>query len=147
VAKIDRRLDDYLVYFENASPAGGHAYFVPKWKDTLLADLLKRVTPVPDVAIQLPPTPVIIGRDYAGALTYLHKVKDGREIYFFANSRRQPVETTVVLRGQKKLALWDPHTGERRPLTTTPGEVAGQPVTTVPLSLEGVHAVFYVEEP
>ena len=147
VAKFDRRLDDFLVFFENASPTGGRAYFVPKWKDTLLADLLKHATPVPDVAIQLPPTPVVIGRDYAGALTYLHKVKDGREIYFFANSRRQPVETTVVLRGQKKLALWDPHTGERRPLTTTPGEVAGQPVTTVPLALDGIHAVFYIEEP
>jgi len=40
----------------------------------------------------------------------------------------------------------DPHTGERRPLTTTPGEVAGQPVTTVPLALDGIHAVFYIEE-
>ena len=40
-----------------------------------------------------------------GALTCLHKVKDGRDIYFFANSQDVPVDTKVVLRGAKNLAL------------------------------------------
>ena len=147
VAKFDRRIDDFLIYFDNASPAGGHAYFVPKWKDTLLAELLARATAVPDVAIQLPPSRVIISHDYAGSLTYIHKVKDGRDIYLFANSSRDPVNTTVILRGAKKLARWDPHTGEQSALAVTTGDSDGHPITTVPLSLDGVHAVFFVTEP
>lgn len=147
VAKFDRRIDDFLVFFENLSPSGGRAYFVPKWKDTLLAELLDRATPVPDVAVQLPPAPVIIGRSYAGALTYLHKVKDGREIYLFANSSHQPVNTSVVVRGKKKLSIWDPHTGEQHPVEVTTAEVKGEETTKVPLVLEPVHAVFFVSEP
>ena len=34
-----------------------------------------------------PMWPVKMGRAYDGALTYLHKVKDGRDIYFFAKLR------------------------------------------------------------
>ncbi|HVS51395.1 MAG TPA: glycosyl hydrolase [Opitutaceae bacterium] len=145
-AKFERRIDDFLVWFENENAAGGHAFFVPKWKDTLLADLLKRADPVPDVAVQLPPATVHIGRDYAGALTYIHKVKDGRDIYFFANSSREPIDTQVVLRGKKQLARWDPHTGEREPLASTPGEEDGQAITTVPLKLDAIHAVFFMQE-
>lgn len=147
-AKFDRKIDDFLVFFENASAAGGRAFFVPKWKDTLLAELIRRGNPLPDVAIQAAaPAPVHIGRDYAGSLTYLHKVKDGRDIYFFANSSREPVNTQVVLRGHKKLAMWDPHTGERRPLAATTGDAEGKPITTAALALDGIHAVFFVQEP
>ena len=146
-AKFDRRIDDFLVWFENDNAAGGHAFFLPKWKDTLLATLLTNATPVPDVAIQSPPATVHIGRDYTGSLTYIHKVKDGRDIYLFSNSSNDPVDTQVVLRGQKKLAAWDPHTGERRPLTTTATNTEGQPTTTAPLVLEGIHAIFFVTEP
>lgn len=146
-AKFDRRIDDFLVWFENANPAGGQAIFVPKWKDTLLATFLQRATPVPDVAIQGKPEPVIISHDYAGALTYIHKVKDGRDIYLFANSSRQLIDTEVVLRGQKKLSLWDPHTGERTPLATRATDTEGQPTTTTSLKLDGVKAVFFVTEP
>jgi len=146
-ATFNRKIDDFLVWFENASPAGGHAFFVPKWKDTLLAELLAKATAVPDVAIQLPPAAVHIGHDYAGSLTYIHKVKDGRDIYFFSNSGKDPVDTQVVLRGQKKLSVWDPHTGERRPLATTAADAEGQPTTTAPLAIEGIHAAFLISEP
>jgi hypothetical protein len=146
-AKFDRKLDDFLVFFENDSITGGHAFFLPKWKDTLLAELIAKFAPAPDVAIQLPPAVVHIGHDYAGSLTYIHKVKDGRDIYLFSNSGKDPVDTSVILRGQKKLAIWDPQTGERRPLATTTTDIDGQSTTTAPLTLEGIHAVFFVTEP
>jgi hypothetical protein len=146
-ARFDRRIDDFLVFFDNSSAQGGHAFFVPKWKDTLLADLIAQADPVPDVAIAAPPAPVIIGHDYAGSLTYIHKVKDGRDIYFFANSSREPVDTKVTLRGDKKLSRWDPHTGERRVLEVSHASGALGPVTTAPLVLDGVHAVFFVTDP
>jgi hypothetical protein len=87
-----------------------------------------------------------MGPAYDGALTYIHKVKDGRDIYFFANSQDAPVDTKVVLRGQKSLALWNPHTGERQKAETPQAETGGQPVTTLHLVLAPVTAVFYVKE-
>jgi hypothetical protein len=87
------------------------------------------------------------GPDYDGALTYIHKVKDGRDIYFFANSTDRAVDTKVVLRGRKTLTIWNPHTGEQERAEFTPGEANGQPVTTVRLALPPVTCTFYVQEP
>jgi hypothetical protein len=109
--------------------------------------VLKEALPVRDVDIQAPWLwPVPMNRDYAGALTYIHKVKSGRDIYFFANSTDAAVNTTVVLRGHKDLALWDPHTGQRKKADVTASETAGQPVTTAHLTLEPLKSVFYVQE-
>ena len=55
--------------------------------------------------------PVKMGRSYDGSLTYNHKVKEGRNIYFFANSSDKPIETKVVLRGSMVLAIWNPMNG------------------------------------
>jgi hypothetical protein len=44
------------------------------------------VLPLGDVEIREPMAPLLRGPDYDGALTYIHKVKDDRDIYFFANS-------------------------------------------------------------
>jgi hypothetical protein len=90
---------------------------------------------------QEPPTwPVKLYPDHDGALTYIHKVKDGKDIYFFANSRDTAVDTKVVLRGKKALELWDPLTGERRAAEATASDAS----TTVRLVLDPVSAVFFV---
>jgi hypothetical protein len=81
---------------------------------------------------------------YNGALTYIHKVKNGRDIYFFANSSEKPVDTKVVLRGEKNLRIWNPHTGEREEAKFTNPEMNGQPMTTVQLTLPPVTSVFYI---
>ena len=86
------------------------------------------------------------GPEYEGALTYIHKVKDGRDIYFFANSSPKSVATTVVLRGEKRLKIWNPHTGERHEAEFSIGEANGQPVTTVHLVLPTVSSLFYIQE-
>jgi hypothetical protein len=112
----------------------------------MVTDVLNEALPVRDVRIQLEPTwPVKMNMKYDGAVTYIHKVKDGRNIYFIANSTNAPIETSLILRGKKDLALWDPHTGEREDLNTTVSETAGQSVTTVPLSLGALKSVFYIE--
>ena len=43
---------------------------------------------------------------------YIHKQKDGRDIYFFTNSSNDSISTPVSLRGRLKLQRWDPFTGE-----------------------------------
>jgi hypothetical protein len=69
-----------------------------------------------------------------------------RDIYFFANSRDAAVDTRVVLRGNKNLALWNPHTGERKNAEISHSEQSGQPVTVLHLTLDPVTAVFFVQE-
>jgi hypothetical protein len=103
--------------------------------------------PVRDVEVQMPWLwPVPMNRDYAGAVTYIHKVKSGRDIYFFANSTDAAVDTKIVLRGQKNLAVWDPHTGQQKKADVNASETAGQPVTTIRLTLPPLTSVFYVQE-
>ena len=113
---------------------------------TLLRTVLKQVLPVRDVNIQEAMWPVKEGRAYEGALTYLHKVKNGQDIYFFANSSDKSVDTTVVLRGKKQLEIWNPHTGEKALSHAKFGSEGGSSVTTVRLVLGPASSLFYVGE-
>ena len=84
-------------------------------------------------------------RHYDGSLTYLHKVKQQRHIYFFANSSERIVDTTVTLRGHLNLNLWDPMTGEICTLEETYSQSKDkQALTHVPLKLTSTTAVFYI---
>jgi hypothetical protein len=71
-------------------------------------------------------------------------VKDGRDIYFFANSSDEHAETTVTLRGRhESLKLWDPMDGSIRPLAVTASkQTTGADVTSVRLSLKPVAGAF-----
>ena len=110
----------------------------------MLNTVLKQVLPVRDVDIQEPMWLLKKGPDYDGALSYIHKVKNGRDIYFFANSSDKPVDTQVILRGKKDLTIWNPHSGERGQVQSGHSEVAGQPVTTVHLVLSPVSSLCYI---
>jgi len=147
-ADLERAMAGRLVtfYFYKRNSAGGQAYFLPKAEPWVLQWALGRVLPVRDVNIQEPIPLLKKGPDYDGALTYLHKVKDGQDIYFFANSTDKPVDTKVVLRGAKALRIWNPHTGESQPAEFTTADANGQPVTTVHLVLAPVTSLFYVRE-
>ncbi len=143
----DRRNYHVFWYYVKRNNAGGQAFFLPKAEPWLLEFALRQVLPVRDVDIQEPMWLLKRGPDYDGALTYIHKVKDGRDIYFFANSSDRPVDTKVVLRGRKTLRMWNPHTGGQEQAEFTQGEAGGQPATTVRLVLPPVSSLFYVQEP
>jgi hypothetical protein len=146
-AEISVAVGDFKSYFMNGNKAGGRGYFLPQPDIQLLNSVLKEADPVRDVDIQEPPTwPVKTGTAYDGALTYLHKVKDGRDIYFFANSTDKPIDAKVVLRGDKNLAIWNPHAGDRQNAEASKSEMAGQPVTTVRLALPPLRSTFFVQE-
>jgi len=91
--------------------------------------------------------PLRLGPDYDGALTYIHKVKGGRDIYFFANSSPKAIDTKVILRGDKALTAWNPHTGEQERAEITPGEATGQRITTLHLALPPVSSLFFIGAP
>jgi hypothetical protein len=112
----------------------------------MLDAVLREAIPVRDVDIQLPPVwPVKMNRAYDGALTYIHKVKGGRDIYFFANSTELPIDATVVLRGNRELEVWNPHSGERARAGAITLENPRGPSTTVRLVLPPVTSLFFVE--
>jgi hypothetical protein len=146
-AEIMLAVDDFKSYFINHNSAGGRGYFLPQPDIKILNTVLKEAVPVRDVNIQVPPAwPVKMGTAYDGALTYLHKVKDGRDIYFFANSTENPIDADVILRGDKNLTIWNPHTGEKQNAEAAKSETDGRPVTTVHLILPPLKATFFVQE-
>ncbi len=146
-AAIRAFTDDFKTYFANRNDKGGKGYFCPQPEPKMIEALLKEALPVRDVNVQAPWLwPVPLNKDYVGALTYIHKIKSGRDIYFFANSTNAAVDAPLVLRGSKKLVVWDPHTGEKKPLEVTAAEVSGQPVTNTRLTLPPLTSVFYVTE-
>ena len=144
------RMNFYVFwYYIKQNKAGGKAIFLPTPHPWLLDYALKLGLPLRDVDIQEPmgtpkrgPDP-----DYNGALTYIHKVKDSRDIYFFANSSPKSIDAKVVLRGHKTLRIWNPHTGAQEQAEFTQGEANGQPVTTVRLVLPSVASQFFVSDP
>jgi hypothetical protein len=133
-------------YYIHKSKAGGQAIFLPSTQPWLIDFALKQVVPLRDVDIQEPIGMLKRGPDYDGALTYIHKVKDGRDIYFFANSSPKDIDTKVVLRGKKSLTIWNPQTGAQEKAEFTAGETNGQPVTTVRLVLPSVTSLLFVGE-
>jgi len=142
-AQFNRRIDEFMIHFVNRNAAGGRAYFLPNYTPAMMQAIMREATPVWDVAIAEPMSPVILGRQYAGSLTYIHKVKDGRDIYLFSNSSDRAVDSEVVLRGQMDLDVWDPMTGEIRTIEETHSKNdKGQELTTVPLKLAPVSAAF-----
>jgi len=90
-ADLQRAMGGRLVtfYFYKRNAAGGQAYFLPKAEPWVLQWALGRVLPVRDVNLQEPIPLLKKGPDYDGALTYMHKVKDGQDIYFFCELDRQ----------------------------------------------------------
>jgi hypothetical protein len=139
--------DEVKDYFIHKNAAGGRAYFIPRPDPTILQAVLKECDPVRDVNIQAAPLwPLTRGQAYPGALTYLHKVKGGHDVYFFSNTTEKPVDVTVELRGDKTLAIWDPHTGERSEAQAQKSGAGDQAVTSVRLVLGPVRSEFFVQE-
>jgi hypothetical protein len=134
-------------YFLHWNPAGGRAFFIPQPDTRILQAVLREADPVRDVDIRTAPlSPLVRGTGYRGALTYIHKVKDGHDIYFFANTAEQPVDVQVALRGDKTLAVWNPHTGERSAAEAVKSAAGDQPVTTVHLALGPDRSLFFIQE-
>ncbi|MBN1420904.1 MAG: discoidin domain-containing protein, partial [Planctomycetes bacterium] len=122
--------------------AGGKAWFVPSPRADALKAILAEAVPVPDVEVE------VAGEDAddlpGGHLSAIHKVKDRRDIYFFANSSDATVDATVRLRGSLVLERWDPHTGE---ITACAAEILsrdGGQATQVRLHLAPVRSLFLV---
>ncbi|MEM6378532.1 MAG: glycosyl hydrolase, partial [Bacteroidota bacterium] len=85
---------------------GGQSIFIPRPDQDNLSRALDQYL-IPD--IQFFPNPNLKSKQ--GSFNYIHKVKDGKNIYFFTNSSDDAIETEVILKGKLNLENWNPHTG------------------------------------
>jgi hypothetical protein len=124
----------------NTNENGGISVFVPKPGISNLAEVMNSKL-APDVEFIQNPRLV---SDF-GKFSYIHKRKDGRDIYYFANSSDEKVETDVLLRGELDLEEWDPHEGRiTRGMNTESLIRNGQTYTKISLGLDPVKSVFYI---
>jgi hypothetical protein len=115
---------------------GGKASFLPDTDALSLSEFLYGSGLEFDVSYQL-----------NADIQYIHKVIDNRNVYFFANTGENSVQTEVTLRGKMALEEWDPHTGDTRILSVeiiqkdTPDLFSSR----VKLDLKPYHSCFLVE--
>lgn len=117
----------------------GKAVFISKPDSDVLAQMLGELGIDPDVAFSDNPVPSSGG----GAFSYIHKVKNDLNIYLFANSTDEAINTYAEIRGKIRPEKWDPYNGE----TTRINDVEyikkeGKIYTRFPLKLESVSSVF-----
>jgi hypothetical protein len=118
---------------ERSNEKGGKLYHLTQISK--LEGVLKTVCDTYDVNISSV-------SERGGHFTYIHKVMDDRNIYFFANSSDATVNPTITLRGEyNNLEVWNPMTGERTPLTVQVED--GK--TTFKLKCSAVTSLFVVE--
>jgi hypothetical protein len=119
----------------------GRAVFIRKPEGKILAGTIDQLGISPDVVFEGNPSPSSAG----GMLSYTHQKKDGRDIYFFANSSDDAIETFVDVKGIIRPELWDPTNGIITPVNQTENvNKNGQNYTRFPLKLNAVTTVFVV---
>jgi hypothetical protein len=81
-------------------------------------------------------------------IRYIHKVIDGHDVFYFANTGSESIDFSVKLRGKLKLQSWDPHTGNISDLLTENNLDNKTLVnkTNIDLSLNGYKSIFWIGE-
>ncbi|MBN2293988.1 MAG: hypothetical protein JXM70_16290, partial [Pirellulales bacterium] len=127
---------------ENGEPkasknaAGGTAVFLPK----PTADTLRKAL---DDALNMYDVEFEPGKE----LCYIHKVVDGRDVFFFANVRKQSVEGRVRLRGKWRIVeTWNPDTGQIAKLPHSRVKEGAEDVTEITIQLSPIESVFVVAD-
>ena len=122
---------------------GGQLVFIPKPDAANLSEAFDRMGLVADLIFESLPAL----NDDKTEVSYLHKMKDNKNIYYIANSSDTPIKTVVELRGKLKPEFWNPETGKIAPITDAVSVKHGkQRYTRFQLDLPAVKSVFVVEK-
>jgi hypothetical protein len=120
---------------------GGKITFIPDPDAGVLSAVLSKINIIPDISFENNPQP----SSGKGMLSYIHKTRDGKDIYYFANSSDDEVNTMVEARGNFRPEYRDPLNGN---LTISKKveyiEKAGQVYTRFPLKLGPVYSIFVI---
>jgi len=121
----------------NAGPAqksrGGSAVHLAALNADSLREALDAARPTYDVAFES-----------GKPMRYIHKLRKGQHVFYFANLAKNLTETVVTLRGRHTLEAWNPHTGTIEPVATSHLTKGGTDLTQVRLSLPYLRSVFLV---
>lgn len=140
IFNVDANVPTTQDFMVNTNEKGGKAMHIAKPSKKLLAKALN-MSGTQDV--QFEPNPVLAS-DF-GKFNYIHKIKDGRHIYFFSNSSDETIETKVTLKGNIELFEANPHDGSILPLQQTNHSTkANQDYTTAELILSPVSSMFWI---
>ena len=120
------------IALEVSNLAGGKAYLISNPTAENLRKAISSVV-VPDVAFES-----------GKPLEYLHKVRDGKDVYFFANPKPNAYAGVVALKGTHQLKWLDPHSGKSIKALTNSIMRQNQAYTMVDLKLEANHSVFLI---
>jgi hypothetical protein len=130
------------IFRPGANARGGRAVFVAHPDPASLRQALGQMAPDADLAFEDEPAPHSGG----GELAYIHKVKDGKQIYFLANSSDDRVASQVRLRGRLRISQWNPYTGATSPVSVSVTVRAGQSYTKVPVTIDAASSTFLIGE-
>lgn len=128
---------------ENKNSSGGIALFIPQANAEKLNKSLEKHTASADVYFS--GNPVL--KSDLGKLNYIHKIKNGKNIYLITNSSDQKITTDLLLLGKLKPEAWNPHNGE---INKNPDykheQKNGHTYTRVPINVGAVKSIFVVAE-
>jgi hypothetical protein len=119
----------------NRNDRGGRAVFLNKPTADNLRQTLDRMVSVYDVTFEP-----------GHALGYIHKVHEGKEIYFFANLSEVTIANKVTFRGKLTPELWNPHTGQISIPDYSSDKRGSAAITRVAISLGPTESVFIIAE-
>ncbi len=119
----------------------GRTVFIRKPDGKLLAETLEKLDISADVMFEGNPSPTSGG----GMFSYIHKQKNNQDIYYFANSSDDMVETFAEVQGKIIPELWNPVDGESSQIKEVEYlKRDGKDYTRFPLKLKAVTSIFVV---
>jgi len=122
---------------------GGQLIFVPKPDAANLSEAFTQIGLAADLIFESLPKL----SDDKTEVSYIHKIRDNRNIWYIANSSDTPVKTFVELRGKLKPEFWNPETGKIVPVTDAVSvKHENQVYTRFQLDLPAVKSVFVVDK-
>jgi len=122
---------------------GGQLVFIPKPDAENLSEAFTQMGVAADLIFESLPKL----NDDKTEVSYIHKIKDNRNIWYIANSSDTPVKTFVELRGKLNPEFWNPSTGKILPITDVVSVKHGNQVySRFLLDLPAVKSVFVVGE-
>jgi len=122
---------------------GGKALFVPNPNKEHLRAAIDTFSPNADVIF----TSDMEIISELGVFSYSHKIKDEKDIYFFANSSNDTIKTEVLLRDKHNLEEWNADNGLVKILEKVKYiKKNGQTYTQLSLQLNPVSSIFWVEK-
>ncbi|MDR2885599.1 MAG: hypothetical protein LBU95_02305 [Rikenellaceae bacterium] len=130
MASAVRGEDNHVQQLVRRIMASGRGHLI-EWPDRdNIRQFIASHLPNPDVQVEIVFSTYKMGdaaldarpesfRDHAYACNYIHKVKDGRDFYFFANPTDCALTVELIFTDTRVPQVWDPHTCEIKTVEST----------------------------